>query len=350
MKLSKRNQILNRRIENIKKTVLSELEPEAGDNESVLLWKKVYADYLNAYARYTGKLKIIPAGLLKKLGVTKPELLDGLPGVKIGYVQCGNVKLPVPESAVDRLYFSGFILDSFTQYLLGMNPADGDRRVYDFMPEGPYERGRVCVEKGAVVVDAGANMGEFSLLAAEKGAIVHAFEPSARIREKYLLPCLAMNEALADFVTIAPFALSDGEGTAYFAAAEDNPGAGRLTGGGESGEAVTGMAGPGVIRGERATMAPNKNMEKVDLISLDEYVHRQNLQAVDFIKADIEGAERLMLRGARGVLRDFAPRLAICTYHLPDDPELLEALILEANPHYTLEHRYLKLYAYVKER
>jgi hypothetical protein len=47
MKLSKRNQILNRRIENIKKTVLSELEPEAGDDESVLLWKKVYADYLN---------------------------------------------------------------------------------------------------------------------------------------------------------------------------------------------------------------------------------------------------------------------------------------------------------------
>ena len=74
------------------------------------------------------------------------------------------------------------------------------------------------------------------------------------------------------------------------------------------------------------------------------------LERVDFIKADIEGAERLMLKGAQETLRRFAPKLSICTYHLPDDKEVLEALIKQANPHYVIEHRWQKLYAHVPER
>jgi len=52
-----------------------------------------------------------------------------------------------------------------------------------------------------------------------------------------------------------------------------------------------------------------------------------------------------MLMGAKRVLREFAPKISICTYHLPDDPEVLRKLILEANPQYVIEERWKKMYA-----
>jgi hypothetical protein len=70
---------------------------------------------------------------------------------------------------------------------------------------------------------------------------------------------------------------------------------------------------------------------------------------IDFIKADIEGAERLLLKGAINVLRKLRPKLSICTYHLPDDKQVLEKIIKEANPNYVVIHAYDKLYAYVPE-
>ena len=60
------------------------------------------------------------------------------------------------------------------------------------------------------------------------------------------------------------------------------------------------------------------------------------LPRVDSIKADIEGYERYMLMGAQETLRRFAPKLALCTYHLPDDPEVLSELIKQANPDYNI--------------
>ncbi|GMO42746.1 MAG: hypothetical protein Ta2B_23060 [Termitinemataceae bacterium] len=68
---------------------------------------------------------------------------------------------------------------------------------------------------------------------------------------------------------------------------------------------------------------------------------------VPFIKSDIEGAERDMLRGAFNVLQKFAPKLAICTYHLQDDPQVLKNIILQANPKYRIVQLRNKLLACV---
>ena len=49
-------------------------------------------------------------------------------------------------------------------------------------------------------------------------------------------------------------------------------------------------------------------------------------------------------------LARFAPKLALCTYHLPDDPEVLETLIKEANPAYEVVQKRKKLYAAVPQK
>ena len=82
-------------------------------------------------------------------------------------------------------------------------------------------------------------------------------------------------------------------------------------------------------------------------IKIDTFVKEKNIKKIDFIKADIEGAERYMLMGAQKTLREFAPKLSLCTYHLPDDEEVMTKLILEANPDYKIIYGENKLYAYV---
>ena len=71
------------------------------------------------------------------------------------------------------------------------------------------------------------------------------------------------------------------------------------------------------------------------------------INKIDFIKSDIEGYERHMLRGARNILKEHQPILSICTYHLPDDRDVLKKIILEANPNYIILQRKMKLFGFV---
>lgn len=57
----------------------------------------------------------------------------------------------------------------------------------------------------------------------------------------------------------------------------------------------------------------------VDAISIDEYVSENNIEKVDFIKMDIEGAEMKALKGAEQTLIKFRPQLAISIYHSNND-------------------------------
>ena len=90
-----------------------------------------------------------------------------------------------------------------------------------------------------------------------------------------------------------------------------------------------------------------ENIESVETITIDDFVRENNLSRVDFIKSDIEGFERNLLKGAKETLKNFAPKLALCTYHLPDDPEVMAKLIKEANPKYNIVQKRMKLFASV---
>jgi hypothetical protein len=58
-------------------------------------------------------------------------------------------------------------------------------------------------------------------------------------------------------------------------------------------------------------------------VTIDDVVRGLNIPRVDFIKTDIEGAERYALKGAAHVLSTYAPRLGVSSYHYPDDPAVL---------------------------
>lgn len=57
----------------------------------------------------------------------------------------------------------------------------------------------------------------------------------------------------------------------------------------------------------------------VDTITIDDMVSREQLNRVDLIKMDIEGAEQHALKGAQKTLREFTPKLAITIYHSMND-------------------------------
>lgn len=102
------------------------------------------------------------------------------------------------------------------------------------------------------------------------------------------------------------------------------------------------------INVDKNSVNNNQSSDLIETITLDDFVKERKLNHVDFIKSDIEGFERYLLQGAQETLKNFAPKLALCTYHLPDDPQVMTDLIMKANPRYNIVHGKMKLYASVK--
>ena len=209
-----------------------------------------------------------------------------------------------------------YVLDDiFASYILFDDRYDEE--IVDIcdaaLPEGLYglvnDKVNVTVEACDIVIDAGSWIGDFAAYASVKGATTYAFEPSANI-----FSVLEKTAALNTNIIPVKKALGCDDSTnakpKVFCASED---------------------------------------ESFDIISLDDFVKDNNLPRVDFIKADIEGFERYMLAGAQETLARFAPKLALCTYHLHDDPQVMAELILKANPKYNIVQKSKKLYASVPE-
>lgn len=54
-------------------------------------------------------------------------------------------------------------------------------------------------------------------------------------------------------------------------------------------------------------------------LSIDDFVSAKNIEKVDYIKMDIEGAESFALNGAIETIKKFRPKLAIAIYHSMED-------------------------------
>lgn len=70
------------------------------------------------------------------------------------------------------------------------------------------------------------------------------------------------------------------------------------------------------------------------LTTIDKLVDELKLDRVDYIKFDIEGAERRAIAGATQTIAKYRPRMAICVYHLHDDPQVIPAAIAKTGQGY----------------
>ena len=77
----------------------------------------------------------------------------------------------------------------------------------------------------------------------------------------------------------------------------------------------------------------------IPAISLDEYFADKK-EKPTFIKADIEGAEMEMLEGAKGIIAEKKPLLAICIYHRIEDLYEIPILLKQFCPEYKMSIRH----------
>jgi FkbM family methyltransferase len=247
--------------------------------------------------------------------------------VKNGLYVIKDVRLPLLDHEKTMSFYNSVFEDTFLVYTLHDDCYDEARigRLMNGPMEGPYGLRNgfvdVTVKEGDIVIDAGSWIGDFAAYASAKGAVTYAFEPTDSTFE-YLLKTAELNR------NIHPVKKGLGDkNTSVLFHTQDHSG------------------------GNRVVSAPTDAEDHtIETTTIDAFVEENGLERVDFIKADIEGYERQMLKGAGETLRRFAPKLAICTYHLPDDPEVLEALIKEANPAYNVVQKSKKLYASVPRR
>lgn len=139
---------------------------------------------------------------------------------------------------------------------------------------------------GGTVLDLGANVGFYTLLAAElvgHYGSVHAFEPVSR-NLQYLRCHIALN-GLAN-VTVIEAAVSDTNGKRRFRL-HHSPAMGHLSDDGQ---------------------------KEVSTVTLDEFVFG-TVTTPHSIKIDVEGAEYAVLQGAREVLAQHRPALLLATHN-----------------------------------
>ncbi|MEJ8819336.1 FkbM family methyltransferase [Lacibacter sp. H407] len=159
---------------------------------------------------------------------------------------------------------------------------------------GSYEKKEVATMQtllgvDSVVVDIGANIGYFSLMAAKKATAGHiySFEPATKNLEK-----LKRNISLNRITNIYPIqaAINNVSGkTTFYISTDENSG----------------------MSGLRITENFSGQSETVKCITLDEAVLEYNLPKIDLIKIDVEGSEINVLQGMTKTRTDQKPIVLI---------------------------------------
>ncbi len=191
-------------------------------------------------------------------------------------------------------------------WMLPFNLAEQKRRIYGTGPQ--------AVKAGDTVLDCGANIGVYTRLALDAGAKkVIAIEPGPENVEA--LRRNFKDEIASGRVVIVPKGVWDKDDFLTLKVDPNNTAANTFV----------------------MELKDGKMGVQVPLTTIDKLVAELNLDRVDYIKMDIEGAEQRALRGARETLAKFHPRLALSAYHVPDDPVKIPEIVKQGWPGYSME-------------
>ncbi len=160
--------------------------------------------------------------------------------------------------------------------------------IQDFSPIKGYEKFR-NLKQGDVVIDAGAYPGDYTLFAAKKvgpeGRVI-ALEPGKKNRN-----ILKRNLHLAGVsnVQVVPKGLWNESATLHMNQ-----------------------------QGLASQITASEPDCTIEAVTLDHLVAELQLEKVDVLKMDIEGAELEALQGAQQTLRTFKPYTCVASYHIVD--------------------------------
>jgi FkbM family methyltransferase len=167
------------------------------------------------------------------------------------------------------------------------------------------------VKDGSIVIDAGANLGMFSIAVARYSphSAVYGFEPvpdTFRSLVKNVAPypnVKVFNKGLGEATTKREMLVSSIVSSSNMF----------------QGSAAIDLPLPGEVT--RMDLA---------ITTIDDVVASERLPRVDFIKMDTEGYEAKILTGARETIKKFKPTIVMSAYHAPGDkkalPEILKGI------------------------
>jgi FkbM family methyltransferase len=172
-----------------------------------------------------------------------------------------------------------------------------------------YEHKSFKIKKGDVIIDAGAFNGDTAVLFCHKtdnDCFVHSFELLDESIK--LFNYNTKLNGIEKYVKLNKVALSDKSNETVNI------------------KRVQTEGGTSIFGNEDAE-------ENIQTLTLDDYVVQNNMNKLDLIKMDIEGAEIHALKGAKNTIEHFKPRLALCLYHKWEDvltiPRFLDSLNVE---------------------
>ena len=178
------------------------------------------------------------------------------------------------------------------------------------------------LREGMTVFDVGANVGELTLLFTRFVGLtgrVHAFEASGETFKRLKLICDA---ASRPNVELNHLALSDKNGVIRLNIYEDAYSS-------FNSQAARPLKDYGL------DLEPI-GVEETPATTVDEYCEKNNVEQIDLLKIDVEGAELQVLRGARRMLKSkkidcLTFEFGQTTFDMGNKPEEIEAFLMEMN-------------------
>ena len=192
--------------------------------------------------------------------------------------------------------------------------------LYFIVPDFNYYQHYYQVKADDVVLDAGANCGHlsifFSKLVGEHG-IVYAFEPD-KFNIERINRNVELNKDLFQNIKIEELLLWNENKLVDFYEA-------------------------GTVGSSAVWIPDSEKCVKKEAIRIDDWVSKNNIKKLDFIKMDIEGAEIEALEGCIKTIENLKPNFAIASYHYVNEEQTyikVEEFFKQMNyPHKTVRFR-----------
>jgi FkbM family methyltransferase len=159
-----------------------------------------------------------------------------------------------------------------------------------------YQKEHTEVVENEIILDIGTAEGLFPLIVIDKCKHVYMIEPS-----KIFCNCLEKTfSQYKDKITVFNVAVGNEDGEISF--------------------------------DEKVANETDDNTYKINISKIDSLF--KNNEKITYLKADIEGFEQEMLKGAEQTIKRNKPKIAITTYHTQNDPNEIIAIIKSFVPEY----------------